>query len=118
SRSGHCRPWAPPLVCPPPLSVLAPCISVGGVICPTQSPVQCPPASGGIGCGPIGPWPVGPGPVEAGAEATAAAAIQPPSVFVQCPSQFLPCPTGDFVPCPSVPAFHCPSRFLHSPSFA
>ena len=91
-------------------SVLTPCIS-HNVICPTQNPVQCPPASGGVGCGPVGPGPE---------QFTAAAAVPPPTISPQlcpsaidaCPSRLAPCPTGDFVPCPSVPVFQCPSRII------
>ena len=102
-------------------SVLTPCIS-HNVPCPTQNPVQCPPASGGFGCGPVGPGPE---------QFAAAAAVQPPSLGPQqcpgavvqhptllphlCPSVFEICPSR-VTPCHSVPIFHCPSVIDLCPS--
>src|SRR5204862_56558 len=85
------------------------------VICPTQNLVQCPPASGGFGCGIE--WP-GPEQVTAAAaqaqplgtqQFTGGAAFQPPSLLPHlCPSVLLICPTRLTHHCPTHAPLLCP----------
>lgn len=103
----HCQTHAP-LLCPVSIpifhcqpSIATPCIS-HNVVCPTKNPVQCPPASGGFGCGQQGP-----GPEQFAADAM----VQHPTLLPNlCPQAMVQHPT--LVPnlCPIV---HPPTQLQH-----